>query len=138
MPSRMEPFEQTLHDKPLADSVAQQFPAKQFSRINPWLTDTQQPRCIAAQDSFPVCVAQSGDAEDMIDAVGISHFVRIIRAQNNLAGADFGDQMPEPLRRIDQGIEVELLEIFTRVFLEGFTVRRDKVYTVVRTANVGW
>ncbi len=73
----------------------------------------------------------------MIDGIGIPHGIREIRTQNDSIGADFSNQMPQTLGSIDDGIEIELLEIFTGSFLDGSAIAGICLHTMVGTANVG-
>src|SRR6266849_1162271 len=83
----------------------------------PLSLDAEQARRVAAQDRRLVLVAQRGGGEDVIDRM-LLPWDRVIAAEHDLARADLRDQVAEPLGREDEGIEMELVEVFGRFLLQ--------------------
>ena len=63
---------------------------------------------------------------------------RIIRPQHDLARADLGDQVAQPLRREDQRVVIELPQVFGRLLLERFGAPRgERDAALIRPGGVG-
>ena len=103
------------------------------ARLRP---NPEQFRCGLTKHFPSLRVSQSRCAENVVNGSGVSHAVRIIRAENDLAGADFCDQMSQTFGGKYDGIKIELLEIFAGKFLDGFAIRRKvaiELYAVIRS-----
>ena len=89
--------------------------------------DSQQLGCVAAEDGYALGVAQARRIEDMIDRARSSHRGGIIHSQKDLTGPGCRHPMPQTLAIEDDGVEIELLEIFkTELKLEKQKEIRNK------------
>src|SRR6185312_3161418 len=76
-------------------------------RLNP-----EQPRGGVPQHCRAVGIAEPWGVEDVIDR-SAGPGKRIVRPHDDLAGTDLRHQVPQGLRREDDGIEIELPQIFS-------------------------
>src|SRR6185312_7883701 len=77
----------------------------------------EQARRVAAENGDLVVVAERRGGEDAIHRM-LLPWDRMVAADDDLAGADLGDQMAERLGREHQRIEIDLIEIFARLLLQ--------------------
>ena len=79
--------------------------------------DAEEARGGLAKDCGALGIAQPWCREDVIDG-GLRPRIRIIAAHDDLAGADLGDQVAQPLGSEDQRIVIELPQVFARFLFQ--------------------
>src|SRR5882762_7578385 len=81
--------------------------------------DFQQLAHVAAQNRHAIGIAQRGCRENLVHRRHRPR-KRVVGAHADLADSAYGDQMPQRLRRENNRIKIELLQIFSGFFLDGF------------------
>src|SRR5205823_2155562 len=71
---------------------------------------SHQLRGRAAEDRCALVVAEAGRVEDVVDG-GRGPGEGVVRAEDDLARADLGDQVPQCFRREDDRVVVKLLQV---------------------------
>src|SRR5882672_6647737 len=80
--------------------------------------DFQQLAHVAAQNRHAIGIAQPGCRENLVHRRHRPR-KRVVGAHADLADSAYGDQMPQRLRRKNDRIKIQLLQIFSRFFLKG-------------------
>src|ERR1700719_296334 len=82
-------------------------------------------------------IAQPRSIEDVVDR-RLRPGKRIVGPQHDLARADLGDQVAQPLRREDQRVVIELPQVFGRLLLKRFGAPRgERDAALIRPGSVG-
>src|SRR6266436_2286593 len=76
-----------------------------------WDFEVQQSGCVATEDRPPLGVLEPRCAFDHADWVGLAHIGRIVGAHQDVVGAILVDEIVELVVSVDEGIEIDPLEI---------------------------
>src|SRR6266478_3525633 len=101
-----------------------------------WDFEIQQSGCVGAEDRLALGVVEPGGALDKADRVGLAHIGRIVGAHQDVIGAVLVDEIVELVVSVDEGIEVDPLEIGGRHPVEPFAAIRPGRRSVIDATRI--